>query len=143
MTQLSAGKEVSCYCNKCQLTLAHTIVVMKNDKVPSKVQCNTCKSSHAFKDGPTKTPKAKVKVKTIKSGRTGKNGVQIPLAEHWEKSVNKAKNPSRPYTIKTNFLVGDLLDHPTFGTGIVERILDKTKMEVIFKDNIRTLMHSL
>ena len=54
MVKLSAGNEVLAYCGKCKLKLAHTIVVMKTDEIPDKVTCNTCKSTHAFKENATR-----------------------------------------------------------------------------------------
>ena len=54
MVKLSAGNEVLAYCGKCKLKLAHTIVVMKTDEIPDKVTCNTCKSTHAFKEKATR-----------------------------------------------------------------------------------------
>ncbi len=54
MVKLSAGNEVLAYCGKCKLKLAHTIVVMKTDEIPDKVKCNTCKSTHAFKENATR-----------------------------------------------------------------------------------------
>ncbi|MBI2519446.1 MAG: hypothetical protein HYV97_03475 [Bdellovibrio sp.] len=141
MSQLSAGKEISSYCNKCKLTLAHTIVVMKNDRVPGKVTCNTCKSSHAYKDPESAAASAKAAAKKRDKKRDSRP--QIPLAEFWQQSVNKARGPGRAYSPKTVFVVGDLLEHSVFGTGVVDKIFDKTKMEVIFQDHIRTLMHSL
>ncbi len=141
MSQLSAGKEISSYCNKCKLTLAHTIVVMKNDRTPGKVTCNTCKSSHAYKNPDAAAAAPKTASKKRDKKRDGRP--QIPLAEFWQQSVTKARGPGRAYSPKTTFLVGDLLEHPTFGTGVVDKIFDRTKMEVIFQDNIRTLMHGL
>ncbi|HAZ14078.1 MAG: hypothetical protein A2X86_14235 [Bdellovibrionales bacterium GWA2_49_15] len=141
MSQLSAGKEILSFCNKCKLTLAHTIVVMKNDKIPGKVTCNTCKSAHAYKDPAAAAAASKTAAKKREKKRDGRP--QIPLAEFWQQSVTKARGPGRAYSPKTVFVVGDLLEHATFGTGVVDKIFDKTKMEVIFQDNIRTLMHSL
>jgi len=138
MTQLAAGKEVSCFCNKCQLTLAHTIVAMKDHKTPAKVVCNTCKSQHAYK---TEKKAATKKITTGK--KSSAKSSSIPVADLWAQQVNKAKGPSRNYNVKSLFVAGDLIEHPTFGTGIVDRVFDRTKMEVIFRDNIRTLVHGI
>ncbi|MEK6623753.1 MAG: hypothetical protein AABY86_02215, partial [Bdellovibrionota bacterium] len=89
MSQLSAGKEISSYCNKCKLTLAHTIVVMKNVRTPGKVTCNTCKSSHAYKNPDAAAAAPKTASKKRDKKRDGRP--QIPLAEFWQQSVTKAR----------------------------------------------------
>ena len=35
----------------------------------------------------------------------------------------------------------DLLSHPTLGAGLVVRIVDGSKVEVLFRDGTRTLIH--
>ena len=50
MSNLTAGKDVIAYCNKCKLRLSHVIVVMKDENTPGKVTCKTCGDTHAFKE---------------------------------------------------------------------------------------------
>jgi hypothetical protein len=55
------------------------------------------------------------------------------------------KNPAaslKDYSIRGSFTSGDIIDHPTFGQGIVERLIDNNKIEVLFKDDFRTLIHN-
>ena len=66
MAELSVGKEVLSHCSKCKLILAHIIVTMKDTKTPDKVQCKTCKATHAFKDPGASKSKTSVD-KVIKS----------------------------------------------------------------------------
>lgn len=47
----------------------------------------------------------------------------------------------RPYSARDTFAVGDLLDHPKFGRGLVEAWLDGDKLRVRFPGDVRVLVH--
>jgi hypothetical protein len=137
---IGVGKEILSYCNKCKLTLAHIIVTMKTLTEADKVMCKTCKGSHNYKDpSAAKTKTAKIaKPKSLLS-RPKSNA--IPIAELWATAMNKTNRPSKEYTIKGIFEVGDIVAHPSFGPGVVEKVFDSNKIEVLFRDDYRTLIH--
>ena len=136
MTQLGVGKEVLSYCSKCKHTLAHIIVSMKTDTTIGKVECRTCKATHAYKD-PSKV-KAK---KSVTSKKTSANK-KSSISDLWMKAIGDTTQKSKKYSIREKFLIGDLLDHKRFGPGIVERIIDDNKIEVLFRHDIKTLIHN-
>ncbi|MFZ8933964.1 MAG: hypothetical protein ACO20H_13435 [Bacteriovoracaceae bacterium] len=131
---LSAGKEVLSYCNSCKASLAHIIEVMKGS-VPHKVKCKTCKKTHVYKD-PAKVNTTKTRAKRV----TKKKKTNILS---WNEAVAKANTPAKTYSPKEKFLEGDLIDHPTFGKGVVEKNLDSTKIIVLFENDLKTLVHGL
>jgi hypothetical protein len=47
--------------------------------------------------------------------------------------------PVRPYSFKESFEVAERIEHPKFGTGIVEAVLEPGKMEVFFPEGRRVL----
>ncbi len=144
MAEISVGKEVLSYCSKCKLTLAHIIVTMKDSKTPDKVQCKTCKATHAFKDPSAAKAKTSVNkvIKTAKAkSRTGSRKSTETVGELWTKAINKNTTGTKDYTIKGSFITGDVIDHPTFGQGVVEKLIDNNKIEVLFQDDYRTLLH--
>lgn len=49
----------------------------------------------------------------------------------------------RNYRVDEIFAEGDLIRHKKFGDGIVTRILDPKKVEILFKDEPRTLAQGL
>ena len=62
----------------------------------------------------------------------------------WEKAVSgKAVSRFRNYRVDETFSEGDLIRHKKFGDGIVTRILDAQKVEILFKDEPRTLAQGL
>lgn len=144
MTQYSVGKEVLSYCGKCKLTLAHIIASMKGPNEVDKVICKTCKGTHTFKD-PSQTTKAKPTISRIartkgKSGSSRKSSE--PHSVVWERSVGASGANAQDYSIKTQFKAGDLINHPTFGQGIVERSIDANKIQVMFRDDSKVLLHN-
>lgn len=136
MSQLGVGKEVLSYCNKCKLTLAHLIVTMKSDTTIGKTQCKTCQGTHAYKD-----PSA-VKASKTRRGKTTKASTKDSISDIWMEKVASSKAKSQKYNIKTKFELGDIIDHPKFGPGFVEKLIDADKVQVIFRHDIKTLIHN-
>lgn len=140
MSAIGVGKEVLSNCSKCKLILAHIVVTMKTATLPDKVQCKTCKSTQSFKD--PGAPKKKATIgKVIKTaGRSSKKSTES-VGELWTKAISKMTGDSKSYSIKGSFQTGDVIDHPTFGQGVVEKLIDDNKIEVLFRDDYKTLMH--
>jgi hypothetical protein len=60
----------------------------------------------------------------------------------WEKAI--AGQPStafKPYRITLTLSQGELIRHPKFGDGVVARVIDRGKAEILFKDGPRTMAH--
>jgi len=140
MASLGVGKEILSYCNKCKLTLAHIIVTMKTLNEADKVMCKTCKGTHAFKDPSTKTSKRVTALKPTGARKTQKTSE--PVADIWSREMYQSKATPSPYSIKAKYQKGDVITHPTFGDGIVEKNIDSNKIEVLFKDDFRILVHN-
>ena len=127
---LGAGKEILSYCGKCQLKLAHVIMSMHDSKTPHKVQCKTCNSTHAYK---TSAPK---------SGSAKKTAPTRSATEMWDNAMKLAgTKPKKEYTLRGKFIVGDVIQHPTFGVGFVQSNLSNDKIEVLFQDDFKNLVH--
>ncbi len=151
---LRAGGEVDSWCTKCQLLLGHRIVAM-NESKPVKVECLTCRTVHMFRaHAPGQKPTASgSSSKSSATGTTRASRAAAPTkaaqAEaqrtmSWEKAIaGKAMGDFRAYGIAHGFEEGDLVRHTRFGDGIVIRILDAKKIEVLFKDDTKTLAQNL
>jgi hypothetical protein len=55
--------------------------------------------------------------------------------------LDQQGGPPAPYSPRTTYAVGAGLDHPTFGRGIVERLVQPDKVEVRFAAGVRLLVH--
>jgi DNA-directed RNA polymerase subunit M/transcription elongation factor TFIIS len=134
MTKFTVGKEVISHCSKCKLNLAHTIVSMKDTSTIAKVECRTCKTTHAFKDPATKSKKVKKK-----TGRKSQRKM-VSVGELWVEEMAKVSGKPTPYSVRSSFEKGDLIDHKKFGPGIVQELIDD-KIEVLFQHDIKLLVH--
>ncbi len=146
---LSAGRDVDSWCTKCRLVLTHRIVAMVGTK-PARVECQTCGSQHNYRPGAPGT-------KTTAGGRTTTRSAS-PRAhsltrveqarrereQSWARAVNgRALNEFVRYNVRGIFNVGDLVKHTKFGDGVVTRVIDPHKVEVLFQDETRTLAQDL
>lgn len=136
MSQLTVGKDVLSYCGKCKLNLGHTIVAMKDSKSIAKVKCNTCGSLHGFKD-PSLAKQSKTRTRKTSAAPSK----MVAVADLWMDKMAHTTKKSISYSIEVKFKEGDIIDHIKFGPGIVEKVVDD-KIEVIFRHEIKTLVHN-
>jgi len=124
------------------MDLNHVIVAMKGDRI-AKVQCLTCKKEHVYKapKGVT-TPSAAPKTKKKKE-ESSESISSTSIEVEWENlmATHKAA-PIKPYSTKGVFLLGDKIHHPTFGDGIVGKLIYPNKIEVIFRTDLKVLIYS-
>lgn len=126
---LKVGGNVDGWCTKCKLILAHTIEVLAGSEI-KRVSCNTCHGKHQFKAHPPGTHKAS---KT--SGVTPRVNNYAALLE----SHQDAK--ALPYSFQAKYFQGSVLNHTTFGLGIVTADKGGNKIEVLFPAGSKVLVH--
>src|SRR4051812_9372206 len=81
----SVAQEILAYCTSCKMDLNATVVAMKGDRV-AKVECMTCKKTHAFK-----APKGQKEPKK-KSSKKKDAGPTISIEAEWEKLMTTHKD---------------------------------------------------
>jgi len=136
--KLSAGDTVESRCTRCRSVLNHTIVAMVAEQVV-RVQCNTCGGIHnyhqpqseAAKSAPRATHSRKPDVAPLKT--TGKDPRAADREELKSLLATLPRERTFAYEQTGAFRVNDLLEHPAFGLGVVRRIVDAGKMEVLFE----------
>lgn len=137
----NAAKEVISYCTKCKMDLNHVIIAMQGDRI-AKVQCRTCKGEHKFK-APTGATEPVKKKRASKAKDKDGAGEPKTIEVEWERLMSAHKDqPFKKYNAKGQFVLGDKLNHPTFGEGIVGKLIYPNKLEVIFKSDIKVLIHA-
>jgi hypothetical protein len=147
------GGEIDAYCTKCRLDLTHRIIAMVGDAV-KKVECKTCGSHHLYRRPKTERDAAAARLlkraedrKATSAGSKAERQTQAQRIERdqttaWEHAI--AGQPSsafKPYRISLTLGAGELIHHPKFGDGVVSRVIDRGKVEVLFKDGPRTMAH--
>ncbi len=144
---IRVGGEVDAHCNKCDMNLAHTILAMVGTAI-KRVQCNTCHSQHMFR-GAQPLQKAtsfaaprKSSPSSSSSGparpRTPKSEVVVIGFDELLKGKDLTK--AKKYSIRETYKVDDVVDHPTFGFGIVSAVR-VDKVDITFKADVKTLVH--
>jgi hypothetical protein len=141
---LTAGKEIVCYCTSCKMDLNHVIVAMKGDLI-ARVQCHTCKKEHAYKSAKgVKEPSKTAKAKATKAGKGGEESSKsTPIEVEWRQLMNTHRDrPAKPYSARSAFTTGDRIQHPTFGDGVVGKLIFPNKVEVVFQHDMKVLIHA-
>lgn len=136
-TLFTVGKETLSFCGKCKLKLSHTIMALNHQGQPAKVMCKTCRSTHSYKNETLATVR-----KTISSpAKPRATQTSEKLADIWQAHLNKLSKAAIPYNIKNDFKIDDVIDHPSFGIGYISKYIANDKVEVIFRTEIKTLIH--
>ena len=76
----------------------------------------------------------------IPKGRGYKYGSHLSTESEFE-PLGLSKNEAINREKKENLRPGDRVKHPAFGRGVISKFLDKTKVEVLFRDVGRKLLH--
>jgi hypothetical protein len=152
---LRVAGEVDSWCTKCRLVLNHRIVSMKNGKA-YQVECLTCRSQHLWRPhAPGERPAASDgrprAGSALATGASGSRSSRPPRAtqamrneQQWEKAIaGRGMTEFKAYNVGASFNEGDLLRHKKFGDGVVTRVIDAHKVEVLFRDEARTLAQAM
>jgi len=156
-----AGGETDSWCTKCQLLLNHRIVAVDKGR-PVKVECLTCRTVHMYRPNAPGAAAARPASASASAGVTrsaspssaprAARGAAAARAEQaekdrvhsWEKAIaGRAVADFRAYRVSEAFKEGDLVRHSRFGDGVVVRIIDARKIEILFKDESKTLAQNM
>ncbi len=142
----SVGKLIDAYCLRCKLTLSH-VVLYEFQGTIQKVKCRTCGAEHKYRGVKPEARPGAERLKEPKSGRRGaaspspKAGKEKSTLKEWtqKRELLKDEEGIRTYSLHDTFLAGDVIRHPTFGIGFVEKVLSETRMDVLFEDALRRM----
>lgn len=142
MSQPSVGKDVDAWCSRCGFILAHTIEAMVGDTI-KRVHCNTCGGQHVYRaHAPGQGPSSPRASKSEGGERRRTSGAGMAKASDYQRYLEgRDLSVKRPYSPKSTFSQGDLVEHPTFGLGVVTGLKDSTKVELLFEVGPKTLIH--
>ena len=135
--------EVLAYCSQCKMDLTAAVVAMRGDQIV-RVMCKTCRKERAYKSpkgvtDPGKAPPAKTTTRGARTD-TGER-VDYSVGAEWRKAMAKyAQAKANPYSAKNPVGVNDKLIHPTFGEGIVTKLIHPNKAEILFEMDLKVLI---
>ncbi len=119
------GDRIDSFCGRCKMMLAHTVETIEGGKI-KKCHCNTCGAQHAYRP---KAPK--------------RAGIPAALEPSDYDKLIKSQDPdkARKYKTSDKFQPTELISHTTFGLGIVLTCKESNKIEVLFQDGPKTMVH--
>jgi len=120
-------------CAKCKLELRHVVVSHNREGIIAKVKCNTCGSEHRYY--PAKKRLAAKKKKEEAARVAKKNREAEKYTRLLEQNQDKK---AKIYCMSENYSDNDVIDHKTFGKGIITKVNHK-KMDVLFETGFRLL----
>ena len=125
------AKDIITVCSRCKLELDHIVVRHNKEGIVDRVKCHTCGFEHKYKTAAKKKAKAATKRKSSTRKKS-------PEKEYEALMAKKMDVDPVPYSMKASFTEDDIIDHKTFGKGIVTETSFE-RIEVLFKDGFKTL----
>jgi hypothetical protein len=133
------GQELETFCPKCKTEMVHRTTVIKDSKI-RKVMCNGCLTEHAYKelyevdaDDGKRKPGRPRKTEATK----GKRG---PRKKNWSVMIAQIEEAQIvDYDIEKDFTETPAIRHKKFGVGVITKILDDNKIEVLFQEETKIL----
>ena len=107
------GDNVEKFCAACKEELGHTVKSLTKTGSVSRVGCSKCGRLGLYKQS-SKTARAQ----------------------------NLVNQTGEPYSQIRTYRAGQIMTHPTFGTGEVMTVFDTKMIDVLFIDRVRRLIHS-
>jgi len=108
----TVGQLITRPCAACGDEQTHTVAAATKLGTITKMTCSVCNTTNTFKSG----------VKTATSMTTLKTGT--------------------PYDQTRSYRKGQTMLHSTFGRGEVTAVVDSHKIDVLFGDSVRRLIHA-
>lgn len=142
----AVAKSIFVPCKKCgedryQTVIAHT------SSTAAKLKCEVCGASNTYKIGAAakkakapKTPKVPGAAKAAREA-AAKTAKASAHKTEYDKLVSESESTPQKYNMKGNFKLNDKVDHPKFGLGVIRTSL-QDKIEVVFEDEVRSLVHN-
>lgn len=110
--QYAIGDRVEKMCLECGEIRGHIVALINKKGLVSRVNCPQCGKRSAFKKGTD------------------------------EKDSTSSMKTSPPYDWTRTYRKGQSMQHPTFGPGEVVAVIEPRKIDVLFADRVRRLIHS-
>lgn len=124
----------------------HVVVAMLAGK-PARVECRSCHKQHNYKAGPPgSAPKKKAEGGAPRKSPARSKGEDKEQRGEGERPLEallagRKAEDARTYSPFDRYAVGDLVQHPSFGLGAVQSTPAPGKIEVVFHDSCKLLMH--
>ena len=123
------GKELKAYCNKCKAEMIHVVTKIKDGAI-NKIFCKGCNGTHSYRNAVKPTDAKKPSTR----GRRKKD---------WHSLMSEvAQDEVVDYDIRKDLSKAKAIQHKTFGLGYVFKVVDVSKVEVVFEGEVKVLVHN-
>lgn len=130
------GRDVDAFCSRCQMVLAHTVTAKLGNQIV-RVICNTCKAEHRYRPSAgASAPRRRREADPVRQPKT-----RAQRSDFDRLVAGKDLSSARPYSPRETFTQGELLQHPSFGVGVVSAVKTGGKVEVVFPSSVKVLLH--
>ena len=137
----TAGQEIDAFCTRCKRDNVHVIVAVWEGAV-KKVQCKSCNHEHLYRRPRAGRPEPPAPPPTTRAPGRPAHAPEPSPAERWKEALSgRDPNAAKPYSMKGTFAAGDLIRHTSFGQGLVAKLVPPDKMEVMFEEGTKVLIH--
>ncbi|MCX7978802.1 MAG: hypothetical protein N2578_07340 [Bdellovibrionaceae bacterium] len=128
------GKSFYTLCKKCGTERYHKVLALPTPE-SAKLECEVCHKKSTWK-------KPKPKVERVSKAKAAESASAQAHLEQFQSlmALNESRSPLK-YSMKTKFALNAKLEHPSFGVGVVCRVMPD-KVEVCFEDQVRLLVHN-
>jgi hypothetical protein len=125
------GQEIETVCTKCKTEMLHVVTVLKGTKI-TKVMCKGCLTTHVYKESST-TATGGTKPAAATKGRRSRKYDWPTLVDGLEEGEIVDYDLSRPFAER------QAIRHKKFGVGVITKVIDDGKIEVVFQDDRKVL----
>lgn len=132
------AKSFFTFCKKCNADRYHVVLAHTTSK-SAKIKCEVCGSQKSYslpKAGATGGAKVTRTRASSEGARRSSHNAEYEALMNAQESSKEIS-----YTVKGKFQVNQKINHPKFGLGIV-RDAQQDKVEVVFSDEVRNLVHN-
>lgn len=146
MSQLTlppVAKSFYTFCKKCEADRYHRVLT-HTSSTTAKIECEVCKSRKSYslpKTGSAASAVIRKASSSTKVGASKTSSARSHTGQYENFLMNKKDVEAIAYNMKTQFKEQQKLNHPKFGIGFV-LVSQSDKIEVLFSDEVRTLMHA-
>jgi hypothetical protein len=139
------GDETDSICPRCKEETIHRVVAMMEGEI-HKVICSRCNSQHRYRPSlaamtrkvPLPSERQARVLKKIASAQTSRPEKSLKEWEELKESAGEAQ--PLPYNPSASYSENQAVAHPTFGLGFVRKVIDASKVEVVFEHQVKVLI---
>lgn len=136
-TTHAVGDPVQSRCTKCKRITRHFVVSLVED-LPARVQCTACEGFHNYR--PVKESPSSKPTPAARRRATSAAAKVEAAAQEFDAAVgDRDRSRAAPYNMGGTFRSRELVAHPTFGLGLVRKVIPPNKIQVLFRDGTRNL----